>query len=128
MIFRDGSAMHRTSPEALSVVNTMEVRKEDLRPSSQKHETDKRWDPDSLGRTQQHCPHAITDLSCESGYPWDKYEARNDEGQDDSLEEVHHPIRFSTFWFAHLARRHLEVPLCKEAEADAEPNAAVRLT
>jgi len=48
-------------------------------------------------------------------------------GKDDSLEEVHHPIRFSTFWFAHLARRHLEVPLCKEAEADAEPNAAVRL-
>jgi hypothetical protein len=67
------------------VVNTMEVRKEDLRPSSQKHETDKRWDPDPLGRTQQHCPHAITDLSCESGYPWDKYEAWNDEGQDDPL-------------------------------------------
>jgi hypothetical protein len=67
-------------------------------------------------------------LELRLGDPWDKYEARNDEGQDDSLEEVHHPIRFSTFWFAHLARRHLEVPLFKEAEADAEPNAAVRHT
>jgi hypothetical protein len=30
-------------------------------------------------------PGAIIDLSCESGYPWDKYEAWNDEGQDDPL-------------------------------------------